>query len=162
MSTSLSVPILVVGIGNELRGDDAVGMLVIERIRRLNRPYVEAITLSDHLDSLLDLWSNYELVVLVDAIRTGAEAGTIFCRDLLRQPLPHTASTTSTHSLDPLQLVQMARVLNRCPHRLYLVGIEGYDFAAGASVSHEVHRALPLAVDQILSLFPQVGTNVVE
>ncbi len=123
---------------------------------------VETIILSDHLDSLLDLWANYELVVLVDAVCTGAAVGTIYCRDLLRQPLPHTVTTTSTHSLDPLQLVQMARLLNRSPRRLFLVGIEGCDFAMGASISHDVHAALPLAVDQILSLFQLVGVNAVE
>jgi len=162
MSTFQRAPILVVGIGNEFRGDDAVGLLVIERVRRLNCPSVETIILSDHLDSLLDLWADYELVVLVDAICTGAETGTIYCRDLLRQPLPHTVTTTSTHSLDPLELVQMARVLNRSPRRLYLVGIEGCDFAIGASVSHDVHAALPTAVENILSLFHQVGVNAVE
>jgi hydrogenase maturation protease len=162
MSTTQSAPILVIGIGNEFRGDDAVGLLAIERVRRLHCPRVETITLNDHLDSLLDLWTNYELVVLVDAVCTGAETGTIYCRDLLRQPLPHTITTTSTHSLDPLQLVQMARLLNRSPRRLYLVGIEGCDFAIGASVSHDVHAALPTAVDHVLSLFHQVGVNAVE
>lgn len=162
MPTSIRPSILVAGIGNEFRGDDAVGLLVTERIRRLNCAHIETVTLSDHLDSLLDFWPNYELVILVDAICTGAEAGTIYCRDLLRQPLPHTVTTTSTHSLDPLQLVQMARALNRCPRSLYLVGIEGRDFAAGASISHNVHTALPLAVEQILSLFRQVGVDAVE
>ena len=162
MSTSHGRSILLVGIGNEFRGDDAVGLLVTERIRRLNCSHVEILTLSDHLDSLLDLWPNYELAILVNAICSGAEVGTIYCRDLLRQPLPHTVTTTSTHSLDPLQLVRMARTLNRCPRNLFLVGIEGCDFAAGASISHHVRTALPLAVEQILSLFHQVGVDAVE
>jgi hydrogenase maturation protease len=162
MSTIRDVPILIVGIGNEFRGDDAVGFLVVERIRHLDCPNVETITLSDNLDCLLELWADFELVVLVDAVCTGAQVGTILCRDLLRQPLPHTPTTTSTHSLDPVQLVRMATMLNRAPRRLFLVGIEGCDFAIGANISSDVRSALPEAVNCILTLFSQDHVDAVE
>lgn len=157
MPTDSTYQALLAGIGNEFRGDDAVGILVAERVRQAALPGVEVITLSDHLDVLLDTWCDLEIAVLVDAVHSDAAAGTVHCLDLLHDPPPHGMTATSTHALDPLQLVQMARVLNRLPRRLYLVGIEGADFAVGADVCDEVHAALPHALEQIFALLDEAG-----
>lgn len=157
MSTTPNGRALLAGIGNEFRGDDAVGMLVAERIRHLKLNDVEVITLSDNLDTLLGIWCDLDLVILVDAVHSDETPGTLICFDLLHDPPPHAMSATSTHALDPLQLVRLARILNCLPHKLFLVGIEGADFAIGADVCDEVYAALPSAVERITTLFREAG-----
>ena len=150
-------PILVAGIGNEFRGDDAAGLLVARDIQNRTLGGVHTVMLSDNLDKILDLWEGATLAIVVDAVRTGAEPGTIISYDLLTDPLPSGMTTTSTHSLDPLQLVKMAQLLNRVPQRLYLVGIEGSNFAIGAEMTEAVQAALPRATEKILALFLEAG-----
>lgn len=157
MSTVLEYRALLAGIGNEFRGDDAVGLLVAERVRQLKLDDVDIVTLSDNLDTLLGLWRDLELVILADAVHSGEPPGTLICFDLLQDPPPRVMTATSTHAFDPLQLVRMARVLDCLPRRLYLVGIEGADFAIGADVCDEVQSALPSAVERILALFEEAG-----
>ena len=157
MSTTSECRALLAGIGNEFRGDDAVGLLVAERIRQLKLADVEVITLSDNLDTLLNIWHDLEIVILVDAIHSDEAPGRLISLDLLHDSPPHNMTATSTHALDPLQLVKMARILNRLPRRLYLVGIEGTDFAIGADVCDEVYAALPGAVKRIFALFEEAG-----
>jgi hydrogenase maturation protease len=149
--------ILLAGIGNEFRSDDAAGLRIAEQIRSIGLSGVQIVTLGDHLDQLLDLWDGRALAVLVDAVRSGAEPGTVLYLDLLNESLPSSLTATSTHSLDPLQLVQMARLLDRLPQQLYLIGIEAADFTVGTEMSDAVSNALPQATDQILALFFEVG-----
>ena len=145
------------GIGNEFRGDDAVGLLIAKKIRSQQLANVQVVTLSDHLDNLLDLWADREFVILVDAVRSEAAPGSIIYLDLFNDSLPPTLAATSTHALDILQLVQLARLLNRLPQSLAIVGIEGSSFAIGAEMTDPVRSALPKATEKILALFLEAG-----
>ena len=65
----------VIGIGNPLRGDDAIGLLVARRVRELADPEVEVMELEGEPARLIDAWQGAGLAVVVDAVKTGAPAG---------------------------------------------------------------------------------------
>lgn len=139
--------LLVIGAGNELRRDDAAGLEAARRLAGV--PGVEVREARGDMTSLADLWDDTDRVVVVDASRSGATAGTVRRFDATSQPLPAAFGRGSTHALGVADAVELARALGRLPARLIVYGIEGADFSAGAGMSDVVIRAVDDAAAQI-------------
>ncbi|MES1248794.1 MAG: hydrogenase maturation protease [Actinomycetota bacterium] len=140
----------VIGVGNELRGDDAVGLAVV---RLLEGAEAALRTCEGEPVAMLDLWEGFERVVLVDAMHSGAEPGTIRTIDVGEERLPPELSRASSHLLGVADAVELARTIDRLPPQLTIYAIEGvrYDTGTGlsetaataaASVAAEIRRSL--------------------
>lgn len=147
MAKDLSI--LLVGIGNEYRGDDAAGLLIARKLREQLPHALEVIEQSGEGAALLESWENAESVILVDAVQSGAAAGTIHRFEAHAQALPSNFFHYSTHAFSVAEAVELARALNRLPPLLVVYGIEGKNFAHGAPLSSEVESAIAEAVVRI-------------
>ncbi|MGO9268745.1 MAG: hydrogenase maturation protease [Terriglobia bacterium] len=148
--------ILVIGIGNEYRGDDAVGLIVT---RRLAERRDLTFTLLEHNGDgavLMEAWQGAETVIAVDAVNSGAEPGTTHRLDASRQSLtdltalPPEAWRGSTHAFSLVQAVELSRTLHQLPLHFVVYGIEGRNFEAGTGLSLEVAKAVPKVAESIL------------
>lgn len=147
--------VAVIGIGNPYRMDDAVGLVVARELR-------DQITLSHDSSTahvmectggmfeLMDLWSGADYVVLVDAVHSGTDPGTIFQIDAVGQPVPSSLFHYSTHGLNLADSVELARLLGKLPHHLKIFGIEGADFGNGTHLSSDVAAAADHTVQSLL------------
>ncbi len=140
----------VIGIGNEFRGDDAVGLLVARRVQALADPPVEVLERDGEATALMEAWHGSGRVVLIDALQSGAPPGTIQRFDAKKQPLPAGLFSCSTHAFGLAQAVELARVMNRLPERLIIYGIEGIHFGEGSGLSPEVARSVDPVAGQVL------------
>lgn len=71
---------LVIGCGNLLRGDDAVGPILIRKLWQMGLP--ENIYCADGGTAGMDVafqMRGMDKVILIDACKTGTEAGAVFC-----------------------------------------------------------------------------------
>ncbi len=137
------VEVLVIGVGNEFRGDDALGVLMARRLGG-----VEA---SGEGAGLMELWAGAEKVVLIDAVRSGAEAGTVFRLDAGKEEVPTGFFHYSSHLFGVAEAIEMARVLNRLPEQVILFGVEGTSFGMGDPLSAPVEAALEELEQRILN-----------
>jgi hydrogenase maturation protease len=142
---------VVIGVGNALRHDDAAGLEVARRVRALVDPSrVAVIEHEGEQSALLDLWEGAAAVVLVDAVRSVAPAGTIHRVDASNEPLPaETWGSHSTHAIGVAEAVELARALGRMPARVIVYGIEGARFDAGQGLSKEVSDAMGALSDAL-------------
>jgi hydrogenase maturation protease len=141
---------LVVGVGTD-RGDDAAGLTVVRRLRASGHPVTLA-ELAGDLTRLIDLWQPTDRVAVVDAVRSGAPAGTVQVLDAAGGPLPAGAVPAgSTHGLGLDTAIELARGLGRLPARLIVYGIEGSQWTDGTGLSPEVSAA----VDRVVALLTQ-------
>jgi hydrogenase maturation protease len=141
-------PVLVIGIGNRLRGDDSASGEVVRRLHE--RGSQTGIELSEHLcepSDLLDAMQGRDAVVLVDTMRSGDPPGTIRRFDASSEPLPaRLRGSASTHAFGLHEAIELARALHRLPQRVIVLAVEGRHFEAGATLSGEVEAAVaPLA-----------------
>jgi hydrogenase maturation protease len=135
---------LIIGIGNPARGDDGVGMRVVETLG-----LSEIVRRHDgEPASLLALWEGHEEVVLVDAVSAGQPAGTVVEIDVTRSVLP-AALCHSTHALGPAEAVELARALGKLPPQITLLGVEGGDYSFGAGLSPPVDTAVGEVVRRV-------------
>ncbi len=131
-------PILLIGIGNELRSDDAAGLLVVRRLKKLNLAGVEIVEFSGDAAQLLDAWASHDVVYLFDATASVTRAGTIRRFEPHRQAIPAHLFNLSTHSFGLAEAIELGRTLKRLPQALIVYGIEGGSFGAGQPVSDSV------------------------
>ena len=141
---------LLIGIGNAWRGDDAAGLHLARRLQpRLETFGVRVLELSGEAGELLEAWQGSELVVVADAVSSGAEAGTLHRYDATAGPLPARLASPSTHGWGLAQAVELGRALGRLPRRLVIYGIEGQDFQTGRGLTPAVERAVGDAAERV-------------
>ena len=141
---------LIIGVGNEFRGDDAVGLVMARRLKEIVPDTIEIIEHSGEGASLMQAWEGADRVYLIDAVNSGAEAGTIHRLDGANQPVPTEFFHYSTHAFSVAEAVEVARKLDLLPRTLIIYGVEGAVFDHGAPLSPEVSRAADAIFKQFL------------
>ncbi len=139
----------VVGVGAGDRGDDAIGTVVADRVRELGAAGVTVVPVATPLE-LLDVFDRYHSVVVVDAVRSGAEAGAVTVSVVDEARWPARRPTAGTHGLGVPEAVELARALGRLPERLVVVGVELADVTTGADLTEAVAHAVDRAAAEVL------------
>jgi len=142
---------VVVGAGNPDGGDDRVGHVVVAALVDTAPEGVDLLQMmrADPA-ALMGAWAEAGKAIVIDAMESGASAGTVQRFDVTYDPLPAGVRVASTHALGVDTAVEMARALGRLPGRISVYGIEGGDFSIGGGLSPEVAAAVPVAVEMIL------------
>ncbi|HXF92489.1 MAG TPA: hydrogenase maturation protease [Nitrospiraceae bacterium] len=143
--------IRIIGLGNAFGGDDAVGLLAARRLGGLVAGRAEVVEAEMAGLELLELMQGVDAVILIDAARTGQPAGTIHRFDASTTPLAAPVFTHSTHALNAVDALELARVLGRLPGRVLVYGIEVEEVGAGRPLSPAVGVALEQVVRQVLA-----------
>jgi hydrogenase maturation protease len=135
-------PIVVIGVGNDFRSDDGVGLTVARAIAALNLPGVTVIAGVADGSNLVTAWENSQAVFIVDCARSGAEPGTIHTFDPLSEEIPADIFPRfSTHAIDIPESIKLSRLLDTLPPQMTVYGIEGENLAAGAELTYKVKTA---------------------
>ncbi len=141
---------LVIGVGNAYRRDDAVGLVVAQRLRPESDDRVMVLEASGEGTALMEAWKGAEAVILVDAVHSGAKPGTIHRLDAGAQTLSGKFFHYSTHAFSVAEAVELARTFNQLPPHFIVYGVEGKTFTAGVGLSPEVKRAAQQVVTRVL------------
>ena len=144
--------IAVVGIGHELRGDDAAGVVVARALleqsaicdpRSAFRLVIDAGPAPENYTGSLRRFQP-DLIVLIDAAQMGAPPGTV--RWLMWQDTD--AFSASTHTLPPHILAQY--LTNELNCGVALIGIQPADTRIGMPLSPVVQAAVETVVQALL------------
>jgi hydrogenase maturation protease len=143
--------VVVVGVGNPDRGDDAVGPGVVAHLEGVVPSGVRLLhTAGSDPGTILDAWRDADAAILVDAMVSGGSPGTVERFDAADAPLPSSVRLASTHALGAQTAVEMGRALGVLPRRLTVFGVEAVAFEHGASMTPEVAAAIDVAGGMIL------------
>jgi hydrogenase maturation protease len=135
-------------LGSRYRGDDAAGPLVADRLRAAGAPVLEC---DDEPTRLLDAWAGLDLVVIVDAVRSGAAVGTVHRVEAGQGPLPRDLRLASTHAFSIPDALELGRALGRAPGRVVVIGVEGAAFGMGDPLTPAVEAALDDVAEAVLT-----------
>ena len=143
--------VLVLGLGNDILTDDAVGLHVVRAVREhlAGEPDIEIKATTEMGLALLDEIAGRESVVLVDAVQTGdAPPGHIheLCPDELGQVL-----RTSPHFLGVGETLMLGRLLGLVmPGHVRIFAIEVKDpFTLGTQMTPAVEQAVAVAAERV-------------
>ena len=137
--TPKAVGLLVIGIGNEFRRDDGVGLSVAQRIAERELPGVRVLSGVSEPAALLDAWSGAARAVAVDAV-TGAHATPGRIRRWTASDLEAT-TVVSSHTLGLAQTCALGQALARMPDELVVFTVDVVDTNHGIGLTPEIGRA---------------------
>ncbi len=140
---------LVLGVGNILLADEGVGVRVVEAFqqRYLVSEEVEVLDGGTAGMDLLDALSARSHIVIVDAVRTGAEPGTIV--RLTGPEVPALFSNRiSPHQLGISDVLAILRLIDQEPRHIALIGIVPFELDLGLTLSD----AIAARVDEMADL----------
>ena len=133
--------ILVIGYGNDLRGDDAAGQRAADRVAAWALPGVEVRILHQLTPELADPLAGADRAIFLDAHPVSSGAG-VRVRRLRCVPSP----THFAHACDPQGLLDLSqRVFGRAPEA-WSVTIPAVDFAFGAPLSSRTKAGIAEAL----------------
>ncbi len=150
----MQTPVLVIGIGNPFRSDDRVGLEVAGRIKHSANDRLEVLEMTGNPLTLLDIWKDYDEVLLVDAVSSRSHTGTFQIINAVKQPMPAGMFNTSSHNMSVAEAIEMARTLDRLPEQLLVYGIEAENFQYGETLSPHMDGVIEEVVHHILSHIP--------
>ncbi len=124
---------ILMGIGNDLRGDDGVGVYIAKKFKKDGWYTIEAGTVPEDFTSEIKR-INPELLVMVDAAQMGLAPGEIRIVPVERIP----KAAFSTHGM-PLSI--LISYLHDYVGKIILIGIQPKNMVFGAEMSDEVIAA---------------------
>jgi hydrogenase maturation protease len=134
---------LVIGYGNELRGDDAVGPVTARCVAAWSRPEVDGIAVQQLTPELALALSEAEVVVFVDAGADGDE------REACVRPLEARPRTSFGHTSDPRWLLALTEALYGRRPEGWLATIPAADFGLGGLLTARARAGVAVALCQI-------------
>jgi hydrogenase maturation protease len=145
-STDPAPELLVIGYGNELRGDDGVGPKVAAAVEALHLPGVQTLICQQLSPEHAEPVSQARVVVFVDAA-VDAHREVQF-----RKLEPTGSSQLMAHAADPRTMLALARdVFGHCPEAWWLT-IPAEHTGFSEQLSPSVRRGLEEAVGRIRAL----------
>lgn len=151
--------VAVIGIGNVLAGDDAVGPHVVRVLEaRFELPDgVQVIDAGTPGYDLTAFLADQDAAILVDAVRTGGPAGELrtFAKAELLEKRPILA--VSPHEPGVREALLNAEFMGVTPPVVRLVGVVPSATATGIALSPPVRAAVPGAVDAVVRELAALG-----
>jgi hydrogenase maturation protease len=152
--------ILVAGVGNIFRGDDAFGVEVVRGLIR--RPVPEGVRAIDFgirgHDLAYTILDGYDVVILVDAARRDGEPGTLYTLEI--NPARTPAPAAATHGVDLAETFRLVEAMGGSFPKMYLVGCEpadlGSDEEGRMGLSEPVRAAVEQAVERVLATIAEL------
>ena len=142
--------IRIIGLGNGMRGDDAVGLLVARRLRREVEDRVDVIEAEMVGLDLVELMKGANVVILIDAACSGQAPGTIHRLDASAGPIGGRIFPRSSHALGTADALELARAMGVLPATVIVYGVEVENTEAGEPLSPAVIKVLEQLVDRIV------------
>ena len=157
---------LVAGVGNELKCDDAFGVLAAARMRDGSR-MADDIVIQEvgigGIHMVQELMRGYDALILFDAFDRGGDTGQLW---LLEPELPDIDSFTEeerrnffadVHYATPVRAMTMARAVGALPSLVRIIGCQPSDADAfGMNIHADVEAAVPRAIDMAFELIANV------
>lgn len=148
---------MVLGIGNTLRKDDGVGIIIVEFLEEQLNGYPNLFfeTMQTGGVDILSSIDKFDFAIIVDAAIMDTEPGFVSWINY-QQPQEGTRLYSSTHSAGVLETLQLAQKIPGldCPKHLAVLGIqvetiEGFGEELSPSVAEGASNAIKMVLDQL-------------
>ena len=161
--------ILIAGVGNELRQDDAFGVLLAQKLQE-EAGFPDSVKVmeigSAGIHLVQQLFDKYDVLVLLDVVSWGGEPGTIHFKEIevkdIRELPPEEKNEfmADMHYINPLKALMLAKALNVYPQKVLFLGCESAEHEEiGIGLSPAVSNAIPVAFNKIIAWHESISKN---
>ncbi len=144
--------IIIIGYGNPFRGDDGVGIKIVEKLGNMNLP--EQVKIMNggirDIDVLMNI-GEFEKLIIIDSIISGGEEGALY--RMTSSTLPEFENTgLSTHSPSWVSFLKSKIKSNDedCWSKVIFYGVEIKNTLMGTELSTKIAYKIPDYINSIL------------
>jgi hydrogenase maturation protease len=157
--------ILIAGVGNVLRGDDAFGIEVLHMLQqKIDIAGVEFFESGIAGIPLVQrLMDGFDALIIIDALDRGGDPGQVYLLEPELESLGKenaSGNAVDLHQADPEVVLRLAAALSVLPKHVWIVGCqaEGCDDLE-APLSQPVARAVPAVVERVRQVIENLFAN---
>ena len=138
----------ILGIGNTLRGDDGVGIVIAQKMRdRDFPPDVKVYEVGSGGLKVLHRLEELEKVILVDSVRFDASPGDH--RFFSPEEVKSMKGISGTHGTDFLEIIELSEKVDESPEDILILGIQPKSLSLGDDLSPVLENKLPNILDDL-------------
>lgn len=141
---------LILGIGNSILRDDGVGPAVVRELKKNTLPPGVFLEITNQAGiSLLDLFTGYDTLIVIDAVTTDSNPGDITWKRI--EDLTTAPGEFSQHNLNILRMLEVGRQTGeKVPSEIFILAIVVRDVTGfGEFLTPEVEEAVPKAAAMV-------------
>lgn len=145
----MSNKIAVIGLGNTLRRDDGIGIIILDSLlSSYRREGVDYLNFGIASFDLIHKLQEYDTVLLIDGIDAGLAPGELKIFELKDIAYVSKEAPVSTHEFD---LKSLFELYNRfeLKSKIYVAGIQVQDVSYGEGLSEELKNKLQDNIEKI-------------
>lgn len=139
--------IVIIGVGNLLLSDEGVGVHVAnELMKKELPPYVSVVDGGTDGFRLLNIITEADRLIVIDAVKGGAEPGSIYRFDIDEVKSCPPGFKTSVHQIGILEVIDLSGLIGKTPHTT-VIGVEPKSIEMGMELSPEVKSKIPRIIE---------------
>ena len=143
---------LIIGLGNPLRGDDGVGVRVVQTLATYDLPpNIRVIDGGTQGLGLVNLMEGQQRVIIVDAADIGTSPGQFVRFTLPEARLLGDEESLSIHAAGLREALLLAQALDMLPPEVIIYGVQPLTLAWDSTLSSSIEAGLPSLTSAILA-----------
>lgn len=148
-------PILILGIGNVLLGDEGVGVHVVRELEKLKLPeHVSVLDGGTGGFHLLSIFEQNKKMILIDATLDGNKPGTVnLLKPKYSKDFP---KTLSSHDIGLKDLIESSALLGFMPEIALITVSISDNQPVLMELSEEVRKSVPEVITLIYKTIPEI------
>jgi hydrogenase maturation protease len=146
---------LILGLGNPILRDDAVGLHVARQVRADlgSDPNLEVVEESVGGLRLMERMIGFDRAIVIDALRSGAAPGTVVTLDARTMRTQHSASSHDVNLPTALALGRRSGARLPADDQIVIIAVEVVDVETfGEELTEAVAAAVPRAAARVLAV----------
>lgn len=154
----------IVGVGNRLLRDDGVGPRVIDVLEESIDSTSEELRLYDAGTTgffALEAMSGCERAIVVDAIQTGQDSGTVREYRFRDGGFDEDVPQVTMHDISFTEALTFARDVYDLPEDVRIIGVEPGSLGTGLGLTEPVRNAVPTILERITRYEPTIDPGQV-
>jgi hydrogenase maturation protease len=163
--------VLIAGVGNVLRADDAFGVEVAHRLEEMELP--EGVKVVETgiggMALVQELQDGWDVLVMVDCVDYDRPPGTVMLIEPevidvhALTPAQRSDLLADMHLAKPERVLMLSKALGCLPGKVLMVGCQPVDpDGVGTGMSPPVEAAVPIAIDEILGYVHKLHADAAE
>jgi hydrogenase maturation protease len=150
---------VILGVGNLLLSDEGVGVHVANELMKMELPAgVSVVEGGTDGFRLLNIITEADRVIIIDAVKGGAEPGTIYHFDINEVQSCPSGFRTSVHQIGILEVVDLSGLIGKTP-RTTVIGIEPKSLEMGMELTPEIKSKIPRIIELIFKELKKYNKN---
>lgn len=142
--------VVILGVGNILLSDEGVGVHVANELCKRDLPRnVSVVEGGTDGFRLLNVITEAERLIVVDAVKGGGEPGSLYRFDIGDVKACPSGFKTSVHQIGILEVIDLSGLIGHTPHTT-VVGIEPKSLEMGMELSPEIRAKVPRIIEIVL------------